>query len=468
MDHRSKPLALALVLFVWLFSGCQTETPTVPSQTQSARLSEVVGSVQIKNPDQAEFVAAAENAVLLEGGEVRTGDDSRARLDLSTGTIIRLAPNTSFLLTANTETETGLFTRLRLAAGRLWVMLTGGSLEVETPAGTAAVRGSHLMVWIDPLTLNVWVSCFEGECAAANDSGSLNLSTGEGALLYLAGPGETPPPPTAYLLTWEEFQAWTSNVPEANALLPDTLATLTAFPTPTPTASVTPTPTALLSPNAVCTLQLLSPANGATLPASGELVFHWSPQPGAEEYRLQIISINGAVNTFSTTNTSLTRYLESLSAAGTYSWQVSALDEHGQVICTAGSFMFTKPATVIETLLPPQTPLLTHDTNTYFTFIEGPLDPVTEFCDQRYFKVIVADSDGVSSVWVGYQVQDSMGTPICSGTLPLSFNNGLWSGNPIIPANPSDQVYWWFAAADNLGNPAASEVYFYQEISVCP
>lgn len=467
MYTRLAHFAFAIVLCVGLLSGCGDSQATEPPSTQTAILSELSGSVEIKNPGQAAFAAASENTVLVEGGEVRTGADGRARLDLSTGTVIRLAPNTSFTLTANVETERGLLTRLRLAAGRIWVVLTGGSLEVETPAGTAAVRGSHLMVWIDPVTMNVWVSCFEGECGAANDSGSLDLSTGEGTILYLAGAGETPPPPTAYFLTWEEFQAWANNVPEANAILPEILATLTAFPTPTSTATVTPTPTASASPAAGCALQLISPANGASLPAFGEVVFRWNPQPGAVEYRLQIISINGAVNTFSTAEASLSRYLESLTTAGTYSWQVSALGADGQVICSAGSFTFTKPAAVNETPLPPPSPP-TMDPTTYFTVVEGPSDPVTEFCDQRYFKVIVSDGNGISNVWVGYQVQDHMGTPISSGTLPLSFNNGMWSGNPIIPAYPTDQVYWWFAAVDSLGNNAASSVFSYTEISICP
>ncbi|MEZ0396726.1 MAG: FecR domain-containing protein [Anaerolineales bacterium] len=466
--HHPKRLTLALVLWAWLLSGCQTDTPPVPAESQSARLSELAGRVEIRNPGQADYRPAEEGALLEEGGEVRTGPDGRARLDLSSGTLVRLAPNTSFVLTANHPQEGSLFTRLRLLAGQIWVALTGGSLEVETPGGTAAVRGSHLMVWIDPATGQVWVSCFEGECAAFNAGGSLDLSTGEGAILYLVGEGETPPPPQARLLTWDEFQAWANSVPEASALLPDILATLTAYPTPTaatPTPSVTPAST----PTPGCALQLLSPANGAALPAAGEIIFSWSPQAGAAKYQVQFISIGGAVNSLQTDENSLRLYIESLTAAGTYSWQVSALNAQGEVICTAGAFTFTKPLTIQET--PPPTPpsaLLTPDPNTYFSLVEGPIGFPSEFCDQRYYKVIITDIHGVSTAWLGYQVQDSLGNPVDSGTFPLLFNNGLWSGNPVIPAYPGDTVYWWFAATDGLGNNAASEVYSYLEISMCP
>ncbi len=468
MHHRFKQMALVLVLFVWLLTGCQTETPADPSQPQSARLSEVVGDVQIRNPGQTDFGPAEEGALLQEGGEVRTGPDGRARLDLSSGTIVRVPPDTSFVLAANAPAEDSLFTRLRLLAGQIWVALTGGSLEVETPGGTAAVRGSHLMVWLDPATMQVWVSCFEGQCSASNPAGSLDLSTGEGAVLRIVGEGETPPPPTARALTWDEFQAWASNVPEAEALLPEIVATLTAFPTATATAASTPTMTPTCTPTPGCALQLLSPANGAALPASGAVIFSWNSYSGAAKYQLQVISINGAINTFETNGTSLRLYIENLPAAGTYSWQVSALDAQGQVICRSASFTFTKPLTVWETSLPPLQSSSTPDPNTYFTLVEGPIGYPSEFCDQRYYKVIISDIHGINAAWLGYQVQDSMGVPICSGTLPLVFNSGMWIGNPVIPANPGDTVYWWFVATDGLYNNVTSEVYSYSEVSVCP
>ena len=64
---------------------------------------------------------------------------------------------------------------------------------------------------------------------------------------------------------------------------------------------------------------------------------------------------------------------ESLPAGGTYSWQVSALDSHGQVICSAGAFTFTKPTTLHETPLPPSLPVSPGSVS--FTLVEGPQNP---------------------------------------------------------------------------------------------
>ena len=168
MKTTRRHLFLFAVLLTWLLSSCGGQTATPAAAIQTATLSELQGSVEIMNPGQTEVTPAGDGMTITEGGQIQTGEDGRVRLDLSTGTMIRLAPNTSFLLASNAETEDGLFTRIQLAAGRIWIVLTGGSMDVETPSGVASVRGSYMSVWVDPETEDVWVTCLEGWCQAEN------------------------------------------------------------------------------------------------------------------------------------------------------------------------------------------------------------------------------------------------------------------------------------------------------------
>ena len=131
---------------------------------------------------QADFGAAADGAVLEPGGQVRTGDDGRARLDLSDGTRMRVGPSSTFLLQDMKQTASGPNTTIHLDQGRLWILLSTGSLEVETSSGVASVRGSYLSVE-DQGGGAVRVTCLEGDCTLGNDAGTVKLIAGEAAVV---------------------------------------------------------------------------------------------------------------------------------------------------------------------------------------------------------------------------------------------------------------------------------------------
>ena len=257
----SKPktfFSTVLLIILILLPGCMGKNVTQLTPTSSsltASLNELQGTVKIKQPDQSNYTIAASGMTLQVAGGVRTAEDGRVRLDLSSGSLIRLAPLTTFILTSNTLADGNLFTHIKMEAGRIWVILNGGSLDVETPSGLATVRGSLLSVWIDPDTNDVWVSCVEGWCQAENPSGVLDLIAGQGAILYHFDPNSTvpPPPPMLRFLTPEEIQDFLSNNPEAAGMLESIIATASAFPTLTGTATPTPTFTATATPIATAT-----------------------------------------------------------------------------------------------------------------------------------------------------------------------------------------------------------------------
>jgi hypothetical protein len=141
--------------------------------------------------------------------------------------------------------------------------------------------------------------------------------------------------------------------------LANAVSTFTATPsktyTPTPTETNTPTATPIETqtptPTEIPCFRLLSPENGAKLPAVGKITFSWEAMQGAAHYKIQFTFPSGQVASFDVENTSSTRYIESFLAGGTYIWKVIAFDSSGLEICTAESFTFEKPEYV-----PPQEP----------------------------------------------------------------------------------------------------------------
>ncbi len=204
----------------------------LPSQSAppDAYLSETSGEVASRSSEQADFQPAVPPEMLWVGAQVRTGEYGRARLDLTSGTILRLPPRTLFKLQENRISETGLLTRIRLALGEIFVLLTGaGSVEVETDFGSAAVRGSYMLVSLPPEG-GLVVQCLEGFCVVNTPAGELDLTGGFG-VRFLPGLNDgTPQALQVFRLTDADFQRWNEEAPEIESAWPVIRATLTALP----------------------------------------------------------------------------------------------------------------------------------------------------------------------------------------------------------------------------------------------
>jgi hypothetical protein len=344
MTHKPLSRFLALILVLTMLLAACGRAPGTNVRTDpaagfasdlTAALSELQGTVEIRNPDQASFSAAADGLRLRVQGQVRTGADGRLRLDLSSGTVIRLAPNTLFTLQTNQQQEDSLLTRLVVGAGQVWVMLHGGQMEIETPSGVASVRGSYMSVWVDPLTQDVWVGCLEGLCRAENPTAALDMLAGQGAILYSSDPAGNapPPPPRLRFLTPQDINQFLANNPEAQTVMSSMAATASALPDSIPPASATPVTSCF---------QLTSPATGSELPADGLLTFDWTDQPGAYKYIITITKPNGAEKSQIVWSSSFQIDAADLPLGGGYRWKVTAYDSNIQPICSSGPWAFTK------------------------------------------------------------------------------------------------------------------------------
>lgn len=171
----------------------------------TAKLGEVWGSVLVRANDNAAFQQAEQGQVLQVGAQIQTESNGKARLDFSTGTVVRVGPGTLFTLQPTEEDSQGTIIPLQLEAGKLWVILRGGSLEVETETGVASVSGSLMTVVYNSASGQVRIVCVEGHCNLTNPSGNVDIATGQTAQAFS---GESPQP--GYM-TNKDCEDWESN-----------------------------------------------------------------------------------------------------------------------------------------------------------------------------------------------------------------------------------------------------------------
>ena len=201
-------------------SALPTNNPTAsPPNNRTAILAETINQVQTRNTAADVWVTAIINQTLTVGGEVQTLADSQARIDLSEGALIRIGPNTLFTVTELSGSNYDPITRLTLAAGEVWVILNsalnGGSFDVETPVGTASVRGSYLSVNYDPQTDSLIISCLEGHCNLRNKLGAIDLIAGQESAILKRGQRPNP----AQAMSPEQLERWQQFVREAKPLI---------------------------------------------------------------------------------------------------------------------------------------------------------------------------------------------------------------------------------------------------------
>jgi hypothetical protein len=212
-----------------------TVTATTPART--AQIYELKNDVTARETGDAEWDAASEGEQIIAGGGVRTGDESRVRVDTSEGSIIRIAPNTEFQLLQFSPQPSEPVTRLKLEVGKVWAqvaqVLGFGTFEIETPTGVSTVRGSRMSVEQAAGTGRMLITCLEGQCRLSDltQANSVDLNPGQQA--EIPAPGQPPQPPQP--MDRAQFEDWLNNVPEAQAIAQQFLNQLNqATPTPPP------------------------------------------------------------------------------------------------------------------------------------------------------------------------------------------------------------------------------------------
>ena len=210
--------AFIVILVIVILSLSKIGTSASDLTNLTATVKETQGDVTIKQPNQNDFSAAALGEILQLHGQLQTSSSSTARLDLSSGTIIRVAPSSLFTLEANKETGNGLTTTLNLTLGQIFIILKGGSLEITVPGGVASVRGSFMSALIYPPSGKVFVECLEGHCAATNNTGEFDLTDGQKGILLYVGDGENQLPQLTPM-NQNDYSSWLAISPESQSII---------------------------------------------------------------------------------------------------------------------------------------------------------------------------------------------------------------------------------------------------------
>ncbi len=464
----------------------------------SATLNEKFGVVQVLNQAADGALTEARNGQqIVENDQVITFDDGRARLDLSNGTIVRIGPLTAFTLQSLEDREDGAYTLLDLEIGELWIILNGGSLEVDTPSGLASVRGSYMQVRVHQGTNQVWITCLEGTCQIGNNGGTIAITAGQTAMIINADTK-----PEAGLMDHADIEAWLQNNPEATLVVvpltriaPASDTPMPELPTPTGTACSVPQGWTLIQVGEAENIISLAASHGVTpqeLADGNCLDLFAKLEVGAVLYAPPITptptATQGPIFGIGTPTITATGFncgppedwviytvkagetLEGL--AGAWGVEVSTLQ---QANCLGDStvivenqplFVPNEPTrTPTVTITPLKTPVPTatksgngDNSDTEFSDILGPEnDEELDECVNLY-RVYVEDPDGIDKVEIEYAINDEeMDDP---ERLELDFVTTYDDGRSKYRKKYSidtsdagdDIVYWRFVATDKDDN----------------
>jgi hypothetical protein len=258
MNMRSTQQSILTIVMVLAFalSACGGGQASNPADTSgdsgasseggeavmsSATLDEIEGEVTITQSGESQGEPAKLGDMLYVGGKVVTGLTGKARLVFEDGTIVRLVPNTEFVFSGMDEEQGEQVTKVQLLIGNIFVILAGGSLDVDTDSGVASVRGSYMEVRIDPETGTITITCLEGTCSAQTNDGEASVVAGQTITLT-----SEDLPPEIGDMSEEDIRNWLENNPEATVVVVPLTATVAALasntPTPAATATATTTP----------------------------------------------------------------------------------------------------------------------------------------------------------------------------------------------------------------------------------
>ncbi len=200
--------------------GATAPVPAPTTGNAPAAISEIEGTAEQRNDAQTNWATAAVGQTLIVGNQVRTGPESVTAIQFAQGALTRLGPESIFTVSELGGDSQNPLIKLQLAAGQLFVLITGslgnGSVEVETPVGVAAVRGSLMSVEVTD-DGRIVVTCLEttGNCHLENESGSVEIQSGQQAEIVSAGE----PPTPAEQIDDSQLNEWFQNNPEAQAIV---------------------------------------------------------------------------------------------------------------------------------------------------------------------------------------------------------------------------------------------------------
>jgi len=177
MSKKIWIIGVLIVMLALIVTAVVLVSPA--AEEHPATVIETIGQVDAHPRPNDDWQPAAVGLAVHSGGQVRTGAESFARLELLEG-VVRLSAETVFTVEKSTTRRGNLLTTLVLEAGRLWINLTTDQpheFAVHTGAAVAAVRDTHFCVAVSDGT--ILVSVAEGAVELTAQEQTVTVSAGQ-------------------------------------------------------------------------------------------------------------------------------------------------------------------------------------------------------------------------------------------------------------------------------------------------
>lgn len=136
------------------------------------------------------------------GQGIRTGSRSSAVLNVDDGIgVVRIAENTNLVVSSlSTQANGGKITEMNVTQGQARLQVRrfnnpGSRLEIKTPAGVAAVRGTEFGVTVSSLSGKLGVATTSGAVAVSAQNQSVLVQPNQFSTI---NPGQAPTPPAPF------------------------------------------------------------------------------------------------------------------------------------------------------------------------------------------------------------------------------------------------------------------------------
>ena len=180
--HTLKAHVLLLLITLFVLA-----TPQNHAAIPSTRLLAIEGRVEVAASGSAAWNPGNTNEVLNIGDRLRTGSRSRATIQLSDRSILRINELTTIEIRQPQSTGANAGFEMKSGASYFFNRERPGAVEFKTPLASGAIRGTefHLIVAENGRTE---VALFDGLVDLQNEFGTANLSSGEQATIDIGQP----------------------------------------------------------------------------------------------------------------------------------------------------------------------------------------------------------------------------------------------------------------------------------------
>ena len=193
---------LAGMAFFAAVSAAHADPPASANASPASRLIEFSGKVEITIASTNDWQPAHINQFLHPGDRLRTAADSRATLQLSDRSVIRVGQ--SSILEIQPPTQPARH-RFGLKHGALFFLdrEQPADVEFETPLATAAIRGTEFFLEVAEADAATRLALLDGAVDLKAGGGELQLTNGQQALVEPGRPAQlTAVLPAVNLIQW--------------------------------------------------------------------------------------------------------------------------------------------------------------------------------------------------------------------------------------------------------------------------